>query len=410
MHSPRGLLAGNVLLIENCDFQAFPPGGQLTFSRQLLRFFGPRLALVGATCADDPLGRWIEKRLQGHSAAFLAVGRLKPGSARPLLPRRLRFYLQLRRYRRAILASGARHAIILAPEALLAVRDWGLEICYHFSGVENPLLRSRYRWARPLARWFDGAHMRSASQARLVMAHADAAAIDALAARSCGRLPRERILVCPTCVDMLVFQPRAKLPARQTLGLPEDLPLFLSAGRINAAKGWSLLLEAFRHYRRDGAPGLLCFVGDGEDRPRLERAARALGLEVDVRIAGFQKPETMPLYYSAADVVVFGSHREGWSNAMLEALACGKPIVSTAVSGAADLIQDGRNGFVIAARDPRAFARAMHSARALPAAEAVSVDIARRYSVESIGALMRDLWPALRGGEPVPQGEAIHER
>jgi glycosyltransferase involved in cell wall biosynthesis len=151
-------------------------------------------------------------------------------------------------------------------------------------------------------------------------------------------------------------------------------------------------------------------VGDGEDRSRLERAARALGLEADVRITGFQKPEAMPLYYNAADVVVFGSHREGWSNAMLEALACGKPIVSTAVSGAADLIQDGRNGFVLAGRDPRAFARAMQSALALPEAEAVSVGIACRYSVEGIGALMRDLWPALRGGEPVPQGEAVHDR
>jgi len=410
MHSPRGPLAGNVLLIENCDFQSFPPGGQLTFSRQLLRFFGARLALVGVTCADDPVGRWIDKRIQGHAVAFLAVGRLKPASTRPLTPSRLRFYLQLRRHRRAILAGGARHAIILAPEPLLAVRGWGLEICYHFSGVENPLVRSRYWWARPLARWFDRAHLRAASQARLVMAHADAAAIDALAARSRGVLPRERILVCPTCVDLLVFQPRTQQPARRALGLPADLPLFLSAGRISAAKGWSLLLEAFRHYRRDAAPGLLCFVGDGEDRPRLERAARALGLEADVRIAGFQKPETMPLYYSAADVVVFGSHREGWSNAMLEALACGKPIVSTAVSGVADLIQDGRNGFVLAGRDPRAFARAMQSALALPEAEAVSVDIARRYSVESIGALMRGLWPALRGGEPVPQGEAIHER
>jgi glycosyltransferase involved in cell wall biosynthesis len=397
-------------LIENCDFQSFPPGGQLTFSRHLLRHFGARLALVGATCTDDLVGRWIERRIQDHTVAFLPVGRLEPGSTRPLMPRRLRFYLQLSRHRRAILAGGARHAIILAPEALLAVRDWDLEICYHFSGVENPLVRSRYWWARPLARWFDTAHLRAASQARLVMAHADAAAIDALVARSGGLLPRERILVCPTCVDTLLFQPRAQQPARQTLGLPVDLPLFLSAGRINAAKGWSLLLDAFRQYRHDGALGLLCFVGDGEDRSRLERAARALGLEADVRITGFQKPEAMPLYYNAADVVVFGSHREGWSNAMLEALACGKPIVSTAVSGAADLIQDGRNGFVLAGRDPRAFARAMQSALALPEAEAVSVGIACRYSVEGIGALMRDLWPALRGGEPVPQGEAVHDR
>ena len=407
---PRGPLAGGVLLIENCDFQAFPPGGQMTFSRQLLRFFGPRLALVGATCADDPVGRWIEKRIHGQAVAFLAVGRLDPKPAKPLVPRRLRFYLQLRRHRRTILETGVRHAIILAPETLLAVRGWGLEVCYHFSGVENPLVHSRYWWARPLARWFDGAHLRNAGKAHLVMAHADGPAIDALAARSNAALPRERVLVCPTCVDTVVFQPRSKRAARQTLGLPLEAPLFVATGRINAAKGWDLLVQAFWHFRRDGGPGLLCFVGDGEDRPQLERTVRALNLEGAVRVAGFQKPEAVPAFLNAADVAVFGSHREGWCTAMLEALACGKPVVSTDVSGARDLIQEGCNGFVLAQRNPAAFSRAMRSALALTGAESVSVEVASRYSVDKIGAVMREAWPALRGNfDTAPQGEGAHE-
>jgi N-acetylglucosaminyldiphosphoundecaprenol N-acetyl-beta-D-mannosaminyltransferase len=390
-----------ILLIENCDFRSFPPGGQLSFARNLIRAFGDRLALVGAAVNGDPVGRWIEREFEGRRLPFLAVGRLRPEAGRPLVPARLRFWLRLQRYRRRILASGARHAIALAPETMMALGGWGLDVCYHFSGVENPLRASRYGWARPLARWFEAAHLASAGKASLLLAHAAEEAVEALAARSNGKLARRRLHAFPTCVDCELFRPRPKLEARRALGLAEDTPLFVSLGRISRVKGWPLLLEALACYRRR-EQALLCFVGDGEDRARLEARAAELGLAGAVRVTGFEPREAVARWLNAADVAVFGSLAEGWSNAMLEALASGKPVVTTAVSGAREMVREGVNGFVLAERDPEAFAWAMGAARALPEAERASVSAAGRYGLRRMASAFRALWPPLAEGPRPP--------
>jgi len=112
-------------------------------------------------------------------------------------------------------------------------------------------------------------------------------------------------------------------------------------------------------------------------------------------VTGFVTQERVKTFLSAADVYVVGSLREGWSVAMLEALACGKPIVSTAVSGAADMVQEGCNGFVLPERDPVRFADAVLRSLTLPAAASCSLDIARRYSLETLGAQFAQMWDAL---------------
>lgn len=392
-----------ILLIENCDFRRFPPGGQLSFARNLIRAFGDRLALVGAVSNGDPVGRWLEGEFEGHKLPFLAVGRLDTGAKQPWVPARFRFWLQLRRHRGRILALDARHAIALAPETIMAVRDWGLEVCYHFSGTDNPLRNSRYRWARPLSGWFEAAHFSSASEAALLLAHADQQAIDALAERARGKLRRGQLRLLPTCVDLERFRPRPKQYARSILGLPADLPVFVAVGRISRVKGWELLLNALASFRGRYGPALLCFVGDGEDRASLEAGAVAVGLNGAVRVAGFQPPERVALWWNAADAALFGSWREGWSNAMLEALASGKPLVATQVSGSREMIEEGVNGFLVGERDPVGFADAMRAALGLQNAEAVSVRLAARYSVSRIAEEFSSLWSPLKQAR-APEG------
>jgi len=387
---------GRILLIENCDFSAYPPGGQLTFARNLIRAFGDRLALVGVATDGEPVGEWIEREFEGRRIPFLAVGRADPGVSRPILPARLRFWLRLLRHRRRILASGARHAIALAPETLMAVHRWGLEVCYHFSGVENPLRHSRYGWARPLARWFDARHLKIANQASVLLAHADRQAIESLIARSRGRLDGARLQWFPTCVDPELFRPRDKHEARQALGLPAGETLFVAIGRLNRWKGWPLLLEALARLRQHHPRVTLAFVGDGEDRNALVSCLEKMGLNDAVRLPGYQPRERVALWLNAADVAVFASQGEGWSNAMLEALASGKPIVTTRVSGAADLVLPGVNGFIVEERDPEAFARAMESALQLREAQAVSVTLAERFSLSRMAAAHAEVWPALQ--------------
>lgn len=140
---------------------------------------------------------------------------------------------------------------------------------------------------------------------------------------------------------------------------------------------------------------MLIFLGDGEDRHDLEISIDKHNVVKDVMITGFKPPEDVVKYLNAADVCVVGSHKEGWSIAMLEALACGKPIVSTDVSGARDMIIQGENGYVVKERYPEKFADCIARALRLDAAPA-SLKIAKKYSTDALKDDFGKIWPPLR--------------
>jgi colanic acid/amylovoran biosynthesis glycosyltransferase len=148
----------------------------------------------------------------------------------------------------------------------------------------------------------------------------------------------------------------------------------------------------------------LCFVGDGEDGVNLRREINVRGLCSSVLVSGFVAPAEVATWLNAADVVVSGSLVEGWSLAMLEALACGKPLVTTLVSGVTDMVWHGRNGFIVQDRDPRQFATSMSSALNLPGAKALSIEVADKYSAKRLGCDLLTAWPALR--QAVDQNDA----
>ncbi len=356
--------------------------------------FGPRLALVGISTGDVPVGCWVERDIGGVRFSFFAAARREPSTRRPAVPARLTFHLGLRRHRTAILSLGVRAAFVHAPESLLAVARWGLEgLCVQLHGVENPFIRSRYPWARPLAPLLDRAFFSALERADAVLASADEAAVADLVRRSRGRLDRARVRLFPTRFDPAIFHPGPRDEARGRLGLGPE-PLVVACGRVAGEKGWDLVLSAFAHLARGAAGARLTFVGDGEDRAALEARARDSKLET-VRVTGFLPPRAVADWLRAADVVAVGSFREGWSIALLEALACGKPVVSTDVSGARALVRDGENGFVLADRDPARFAAALERALALPGARERSLSLAAPYDVRNLARDVGQAWRVL---------------
>ena len=386
------------LLLEGCDFDRFPAGGQLAVARQLMAAYGPRLALVGISTDGAPVGRWVEREIDGRRFPFFATGRREVGAGRPRVPARLSRYLGLLRHREAILSSGVRAAFTQAPEDLLAVAGWGLDrLCYCFPGVENPLASARYAWARPMAALHDGLLFRALRSADAILASADEEAIGGLVARSEGRLPRSRIRILPSHYDERVFFPIPPALARGRIGDVAGGPLVVSVGRLSRVKGWDLVLAAFARLLAERPGARLRFVGDGEDRARVEAAARALGVGGAVSITGFLPPSRVSLHVNAADVVVVGSRREGWSVAMLEALGCGKPLVTTDVSGARAMVHSGRNGFVVPGRDPGELAGAIGRALSLDPAAAgrESLALARRYALSELPGRIGAAWPVL---------------
>jgi len=390
-------IAPSVCFIEACDFETFPAGGQLAMARSLTKIFGDRLALVGMSADDTPIGQWVRREINGSQYWFLSVCKKTVSAKRPLIPARLTFYMGLRRYREEILRMGCADVFTQSPEAMLAISKWDLNsICFMFPGVENPLRISRYGYARKIWRWFDKALFNSLRKANVILACADEAAIQELTQRSNGILSRRRINQIPTCVDTNQFRPLPSAAAKAELGIPNDGPLYVTNGRIGSFKGWELIVDAFKLVHQRTPNAKLIFVGDGEDRPALEAHIKTRGLTQAISISGFQTPTSVARYLNAADVAVFGSFVEGWSVAMLEALACGKPLVSTNVSGVKDLITDA-NGIVVTERDPAQFAAAMENALQLKNAAKVSAGIATRFSLAWMGTRLRDLWGPFAG-------------
>ena len=387
-----------VLFIEPCDFESFPVGGQLSFARQMMRAFGNHLALVGISTDDTPTGRWVTKQFDGQRYSFLAVGRRAASGARPLVPARITAYLDISKCKKQILASGIRSAFTQSPETLMAISKWGWDsLCYMSPGHANPLRMARYMWARPFASLYDVKLFAALRFADVILACADKRAITALAQRSRGLLSADRIIQFPTRVDTSVFRPMPRHQARESLGFDGPGPVIVTCGRINKVKGWDLLVRAFVLFRGTHQDARLVFVGDGEDGPLLQQAIHEQGLAGAVLIAGFQPPAKVVQYYNAADVVVVGSYKEGWSVAMLEALACGRAVVSTDVSGARDMVVDGQNGFVVPDRDPRLFATAMAQALKIKTPNDVSLSIAEKYSLANLRSDLSRLWKPLAG-------------
>jgi len=386
----------DILFIEPCDFERYPVGGRLSFARQMMVAFGNRLALVGYATDGAPVGRWVTKSFDGLTYDFLAIGRRELSGRKPVIPARLTAYWDVVRHRKTILSRGIRCAFTQSPETAIAIHGWSWKsLCYMSPGHANPLRMPRYRWGKLFAGLYDAKLSEALQAVDVILACADGQGVADIAGRSKGRLRPEQIVSFPTRVDRTIFHPQPETAIRQRLDLCGSGPFAVTCGRINRVKGWDLLIEAFSYFVHDHPYARLIFVGDGEDRSALERTVAKKRLTRSVLLTGFQPQGRVAEYLSVADVVVVGSRREGWSVAMLEALACGRVVVSTEVSGARDLIVEGQNGLVVSGRDPRRFAAAMGQTLAMETPNPVSLRIAERYSLANLKRDMSRLWGPL---------------
>jgi glycosyltransferase involved in cell wall biosynthesis len=148
-----------------------------------------------------------------------------------------------------------------------------------------------------------------------------------------------KISVIPNGVDGKKFRRFPQAEARSLLGLGPH-KLILSVGNLTANKGFDLLIKAVSALRDDRPRDQvhLVIVGEGECRHRLETLVAALDLGAHVRLVGGVPHERLYLWYSAADVFCLASEREGWPNVLMEALACGTPVVATPVGGIPEII------------------------------------------------------------------------
>jgi teichuronic acid biosynthesis glycosyltransferase TuaC len=163
-------------------------------------------------------------------------------------------------------------------------------------------------------------------------------------------VPSERVSVLRNGVDLALFRPVERESARKALGLTK--PTLLSVGHLIERKGHHLVIEALADL-----PGMtLLIAGDGPERPALQRLVERHGLGDRVRLLGSVPHDRLPQIYGAADALILASSREGWANVLLEAMACGTPVVASNVWGTPEVVADPAAGTLAAERTPRGIA------------------------------------------------------
>src|SRR6266481_6915182 len=174
-------------------------------------------------------------------------------------------------------------------------------------------------------------------------------------------------------VDLSTFRPTDRTVARQRLALTR--PTLLSVGHLIERKGHDRVIEAMRHL-----PDFdLIIVGEGPQREGLGHLVRRVGVADQVRFLGSRPHAMLPEVYGAADALVLASSREGWANVLLEAMACGTPVVASNIWGNPEVVKTPA-GVLMEQNTPEGIARAVRTLFANLPARTATRAYAERFS------------------------------
>jgi teichuronic acid biosynthesis glycosyltransferase TuaC len=153
-------------------------------------------------------------------------------------------------------------------------------------------------------------------------------------------IPPHRVQVLRNGVDLELFRP----VEQKRVGI--ERKTLLSVGNLLAFKGHAIVIQALSLLPECE----LVIVGDGPDRAAFEALARESGVSERVRFAGSISQQELREHYAAADALVLASSREGWPNVLLEAIACGTPVVAADVGGVSEIVTSPEAGVVVKER------------------------------------------------------------
>lgn len=232
----------------------------------------------------------------------------------------------------------------MLPEALAAARKAGdVPVVFSFHGFDDAS-RCVSWWRR--RRWQQALHQCAAVVTVSKSARADLA-------RTLS-FPEDRIQVILNGVDTDHFQPTCdRDSARKQLGIHDDRPILLCVGSLMPVKGYDVLIESVGRAIQSGRLATdsahLIIVGTDHLAGRLGDQAQRQLAGMDVRFVG--AVSDVRQYYAAADALLMPSRSEGLSNVVLEAMACGLPVVASAVGGLSEQVVDGQTGWLVPSND-----------------------------------------------------------
>ncbi len=170
------------------------------------------------------------------------------------------------------------------------------------------------------------------------------------------KIPKKKIHVIYNGIDSALIKSMIEEPVNDTAWISDNTPIIIACGRLTYQKNYSLLLKAFAIMQKQIDSKLL-ILGQGEDRVSLGELTSRLGIQEKVIFLGFQKNPYK--YMKASDIFVLSSLWEGFGNVIIEAMACGVPVISTKCHGPEEIINDGINGILVPGEHPEAMADAI---------------------------------------------------
>ena len=381
-------------------------GGMNVYVRELARELGRGGIYVDIfTRRSDPATPFIQW-LSEH----VRIVSLPAGPAVPLPPTELFPYVEEFTRALARFAERAPHGYDLVHShywlsgvaGMSLARQWDVPHVIMFHTVER-LKDQRYgRGEMPISA---AGAIRMEHEARLA-AHADTIIVSTEHEREQLRrlygLPPDALRIIPCGVDLRTFTPGThdeRRAARRALGFGDD-PVILFVGRLDPIKGLDLLLESVAQMRERARLVIVGGNPDGDPEVRrLRHRAEELGIGARVSLPGAVPQTELVRYYRAGDLLAVTSRYESFGLAAVEALACGTPVVASAVGGLPSIVRDGENGRLVPWRSPEAFAEAFD---ALYASERLRARLAANarpsvavYDWHHIGDRVRTLYQEL---------------
>lgn len=219
-----------------------------------------------------------------------------------------------------------------------------------------------------------------------------------------------KITIIPPGVDTCHFYPIPVDEAKDYIGIPREDRMVLFVGRIEPLKGVDTLIKAMSCLRLKEfeRPTSLVIIGGDPSAPpeqmsaemaRLQAICHDLCMDRMVIFLGKRGQDTLPYYYSAAEVLVMPSHYESFGMVALEAMACGTPVVASQVGGLAFLVQDGLTGFHVPDQDDAALCdrltRLLGDAALRTGMGAAAAEYAQGYSWQRVTRQVIDVYQAL---------------
>lgn len=172
---------------------------------------------------------------------------------------------------------------------------------------------------------------------------------------SASWLRQDKIKVIYHGIDTKLFAVSGK-STREELNIPNDKPVIGFVGRLNVQKGIVYMMDAFKIIKGKIPDAQLLIAGTGDLYEEIVKKSDEYGYSNSVYLLGFR--EDIPDILNSIDVLLLPSLWEGFGLVLIEAMACGKPCVTTSVSSMPEIVEDGVSGFILPPKDPAALAEA----------------------------------------------------